>query len=147
MNKKDESYFDMTYDEFLKGVKKSEIAKPAVIYHSPGRPDNSFSNLHRFKSYMARESEKAEMTEDDIFIAKQIMKVFKDVSYFTDRAIFNLDRLILYTVGGTGKYKSLIAPYEEIRTGLQLSLDVLQRQIKYINSVINYTEKDISKND
>ena len=96
---------------------------------------------------MARESEKAEMTEDDIFIAKQIMKVFKDVSYFTDRAIFNLDRLILYTVGGTGKYKSLIAPYEEIRTGLQLSLDVLQRQIKYINSVINYTEKDISKND
>lgn len=145
MNKKDESYFDMTYDEFLEGVKKSEIAKPAVIYHSPGRSDNSFSNLHRFRSYIARESEKEEITEDDIFTTKQILDVFKDTSRFTDRALSNLDRLLLYTVGDKGKYKSLIAPYEEIRVGLQLLLDILQKHIKYINSVINYVEKEISK--
>lgn len=145
MNKKDDSYFDMTYDEFLENVKKSEIAKPALIYHSPGRPDKSFDSLHRFKCYMARKSEKAEITEDDIFTAKQIMNVLKDTSRLTDRAILNLDSLIMYTVGDAGKYKSLIAPYEEIRTGLQLSLDVLQKQIKYINSVINYVQREIKK--
>lgn len=82
-----------------------------------------------------------EITEEDMIVAKEIMTTFRVTSRFASRAFITLRNIQPYTVKSKGRYKSLMAPYEEIRTELESLLHRIAKHIKYSNDLIDYTQK------